>query len=169
MEIIPVEQIPHAKPVPLDRPMEIYKTCLQMEQICKKNKGIGLSAVQVGIPWNLFVIKRNVFEPQNVVSLVADSKFDYYLNCKYTPTTDKKQDSVEGCLSLLNEAGRFRQFLVQRFAEVRVTGQRLLAEDELNIEDVDFVVGSPQTIVFQHEIDHTTRLISDIGEEIEVW
>ena len=163
MKIVSVEQIPHAKPVSLDRPMEIYKICLQMEEICKKNKGIGLSAVQVGIPWNLFIIKRNVFESQ------ADSKFDYYLNCKYVPTTDKKQDSVEGCLSLLNEAGQFRQFLVQRFVEVRVIGQRLLAEDELNIEDVDFVVGKPQTIVFQHEIDHTTRLISDIGEEIEVW
>ena len=172
MEIVPINQIPTAEPVIPDKLMEIYKVCLQMEEVCKKNKGVGLSAVQVGIPWNLFIIKKNAFEPpSSASSLIANPKFDYYLNCEYSPSEDKKQDSVEGCLSLLNENEEFRQFLVERFVEVRVIGQKLLADDELNIEDVNFVVGNPSTIVFQHEIDHSFSgiLVSDIGKEIEVW
>jgi len=128
MEVVPIDQIPLAEAAIPDNLMEIYKVCLQMEEVCKKNKGAGVSAVQVGIPWNLFIIKRNVFEPPpNAAALVAAPKFDYYLNCVYGPTEDKKQDSVEGCLSLLNEAGEFRQFLVERFVEVRVTGQKLIS------------------------------------------
>jgi len=169
MKIVPINKIPSSEALVTDKLMEIYKVCLQMEEVCKTNKGVGLSAVQVGIPWNLFIIKRNAFESPSENSLVCP-KFDYYLNCVYSPTDDKKQDSVEGCLSLLNENDKFCQYLVERFCKVRVTGQKLIVDDELNIEDVNFVVGNPFAVLFQHEIDHSLGiLVSDIGEEIEVW
>jgi peptide deformylase len=59
LKIVPVVDIPKAKDVPLESLMDIFRLCTKMEKICDVNDGIGLSAVQVGVPWNLFIVKRN--------------------------------------------------------------------------------------------------------------
>ena len=58
MKIVEVDLIPevkNVKDVPLDDPMKVYKVCLEMQKICEENEGIGISSVQVGIPWKLLI------------------------------------------------------------------------------------------------------------------
>jgi peptide deformylase len=160
MEIVPIEDIPKdVVDVPTSNLMTVYKTCLEMEQVCRKNQGIGLSAVQVGIPWKLFVVDRGTF---------PTSKFEYYLDCSYEPIDNRVQHTIEGCLSLRNEKGS-RQFQVERYVEVRVTGKQLIADDNLEVKEVDMTLKDVPSIVFQHEIDHQNQILISSGTEMEIW
>ena len=156
MQIVPIEEIPKAEDVPLDNLMKIYKVCLDMEKICLD--GIGLACPQVGIPWKLFIVRY-------------PDRFEYYINCEYEPLANEKNfQSIEGCLSLKNSDGSFRQFLVERFPKIKVKGKRLKVDDDLILEDIDINFENDYyAIVFQHEIDHSKSiLISDIGKEMEI-
>lgn len=138
-------------------PMELFRLANQMEVICEQNKGIGLSAVQVGIPWNFFILNR-------------DSKFEYYFDCIYEGNNDLI-DSIEGCLSLKNEDGTFRRFQLKRHSEIAVKGSRLVesANGRMLLEPFEKKESGLYGIVFQHEIDHAFDvLISQIGKEILV-
>ena len=137
--------------------MNLFRLCNKMEKICDDNDGIGLSAVQVGVPWKLFIIKRN-------------RRFEYYVNCEYSGTGEKMK-SVEGCLSLRKESGDFRRFEVERFSEIKLSGKQLVVSGmpSLVLNDVDRVEKDLYAVVFQHEIDHARDvLISKIGREIEL-
>jgi peptide deformylase len=157
MEIVSVENIPKGENVPLDNLMKVYKVCLDMEKVCLDGEGIGLAAPQVGIPWKLFIIKS--------------TRFEYYVNCEFQPLVEKDSQSIEGCLSLRKLDGSFRRFLVKRFSKIKIKGKRLLANDNLVLEDVDMVLDDYRAIIFQHEMDHflgVEGLISSIGEEIDI-
>lgn len=159
MEIVPVDKIPtEVVDTPVENLMELYKTCQEMEKVCEDQKGIGLSAVQVGIPWRFFIYKA---EPD---------KFHYMVDCEYEPVDDEKAVSIEGCLSLRTEAGKLRHFQLERYRKVRVKGKRLLTDGDLRLEDVEFEeVDNIFGVVCQHEIDHHHGiLISDIGDEIDI-
>lgn len=67
MNLVEVNAIPKAEAVPTDKITEVYNVCLKMADVCKKNHGIGLAAVQVGIPWKLFVIDHK--RPRYYVNL----------------------------------------------------------------------------------------------------
>jgi peptide deformylase len=157
LKIVPVVDIPKAKDVPLESLMDIFRLCTKMEKICDVNDGIGLSAVQVGVPWNLFIVKRN-------------RHFEYYVNCDYTGHGEKIK-SVEGCLSLRNEDSTFRRFEVERFSRVRIKGKQLVVSGmpSLVLNDVDREEINIFSIVFQHECDHSRDvLVSQIGREVEL-
>jgi peptide deformylase len=135
---------------------ELFNIGKKMEEICLKNKGIGLSAVQVGIPYNFFILYRN-------------NKFEYYLDCSYEGNNDLIE-SVEGCLSLMNNDGSFRSFQLKRHSEVTIKGKYLKRYPEGNIKIKQFEKKENgfYGIVFQHEIDHAFGiLISQIGKELE--
>lgn len=162
LKIVPVHEIPKAEDVPLDRLMPIYKTCLDLQDACEMGGGVGLSAVQVGIPWKLFVVK-------------LDDGFSYFLNCEYQPLVDPRLrtlQSIEGCLSLKNDDGESRSFLVNRYPSIKVLGKRLVVGEYPSVHDIDLRLNDDRlTIIFQHEIDHQfgiDRLISNIGEEMEI-
>lgn len=157
LKIVPVDQIPKGEDVPLDNLVAVFRVCTAMEKICIDKKGAGLSAVQVGIPWKLFLIS-------------CDDHHEYYLNCEYEGLAPKRK-SIEGCLSLRNSKGELRYFDLERFAKVRIRGKQLKIGDQpsLYVEDVDREIEGFQAVVFQHEIDHQNGiLISDIGREIEI-
>ncbi len=59
LKIVPVVDIPIGETVPTDNLLDIFRIVTQMEQICTEQKGIGLSAVQIGLPFDLFIIQRN--------------------------------------------------------------------------------------------------------------
>ncbi len=59
LEIVPVDKIPLGQTVPLHHGT-VWPVCLQLRELCESKNGMGLSAVQAGIPWNLFVIKNLV-------------------------------------------------------------------------------------------------------------
>lgn len=168
--LVSVEKIPKVvdiTDVPTDDPMDIYRICREMEVCCGADQGIGLSAVQVGIPWRLFIIKGDG------TSLVSKGQYGYFVNCEYEPITETEQIvSVEGCLSVRSQEGQLRFFHVERHKSIRLYGYKLeYYNDELGFEKFDVELGfAEQGIVVQHEIDHQSSvLISDIGKEIFVW
>ena len=148
--IISPEDIPIGEDVSEDNLVEVYKTCLLMEKVCVDSKGIALSAVQIGIPWNLFVVP-------------TQSK--YLLNCKYEGVGEK-QSSVEGCLSL-KDGDSLRMFKVERYSKIKLTGKELVVEENLTTKEIDTIVEGLYAVVYQHEIDHACGVfISDIGHEV---
>jgi peptide deformylase len=155
--IVPENEIPEAQIVPTDNLLNIFRIITQMEKVCTEKGGIGLSAVQVGIPWKLFIVQR-------------DHKYEYYLNCEYAGVGDLSK-SIEGCLSLLDEDGDFRRFEVDRFPVALIKGQQLKisAAPALELEEFSRLEEGLMAVVFQHEIDHQNQiLISNIGKEIEI-
>jgi peptide deformylase len=156
LSIVPVEKIPIAEDCPTSDPMRVYKTCLEMVEICEKEKGVGLSAVQVGIPWHLYVLK--------------DEKYRFFVNCRYNPASENRILSVEGCLSLRDKKGRLMSYKLPRHSEVRVFGQELIeGHDKPELVSVDRVERGFIAIVHQHEIDHGFGiLISHFGQEIDL-
>jgi len=156
IQLVPVDLLPKAIDVPTDDPMAIFRLATKMEKLCTEEDGIGLSAVQVGIPWNFFILRRGRY-------------YEYYLNCEYTGL-GPKQNSIEGCLSLKNTDGTLKRFECQRYAKIRVKGKQLRFTNvpALVISDFDEVQEGLYSVVFQHEIDHGNDiLISQIGKEIE--
>ncbi len=162
LSIVPVDKIPkEVTDCPTDNLLQVYKTCLQMALLCVKENGIGLSAVQVGIPWRLFIVRY----VEN-----GKDRFRFFLNSRYTALTEDKEKSLEGCLSLRNAAGEFRRFQVDRYTNIKVEGQELRPDLNLRVEQVSLEPKDFYRNVFQHEIDHQNLvLISDIGVEFEVW
>lgn len=155
--LVPVADIPQATDVPTDELLAVFRLITQMEQLCDAQNGIGLSAVQVGIPWKLFVVQRGI-------------GYEYYINCEYVGFGEKGK-SIEGCLSLRDKFGNLRRFEVDRFSSVQIKGQQLIISPEspsLILEDVNRTESGLYSVVFQHEIDHQRNiLISEIGKEIE--
>jgi peptide deformylase len=158
LSIVPISDIPLAEDVPTDNLLAIFRLTTQMEQLCTQQKGIGLSAVQVGIPWKLFIVLR-------------ETEYEYYINCDYTGI-GKLETSIEGCLSLRDKQNNLRRFEVPRYASVSIKGKQLkIVGSSLVLEDVNRVEHGLHAVVFQHEIDHNfqrERMIDIIGKEIEL-
>ena len=158
MQIVPVDQIPEAAEASTDNLIELFKLATKLQQVCFFRNGIGISAVQVGVPIKFFVINRG-------------TSFEYYLNCEYEGSGEKIK-SIEGCLSLLDKDGNTRRFEVERYSEITVKGKQLVITDSssLMLKDVNTVEKGLYSIVFQHEIDHQykrNRMIDIIGREME--
>lgn len=171
LTLVPERDLPSLDSIvspPMNDPLELYKKFLQMEIVCEREGGIGLSAVQVGLPWKIFVVKSD-----GSVDFAPKGKYGYFINCEYEPTTNAQQIvSLEGCLSLRSPEGRLRHFQVERWSEIRVLGSRLtIIENQLSIIEFEKEIGlREQSVVFQHEIDHQRAvLISDRGQEVLLW
>lgn len=159
LSIVAPNLIPKGQSVPLDDLISIFRLCTQMECICLNNDGIGLSAVQLGIPWNLFVVLKRKGRKVD---------FEYFIDCSYTGIGEK-YPSVEGCLSLKDKSGNLKRYKVQRFEKIRLTGKQLVVGDKIEVKDVDREADGVYAVVLQHEIDHQNSiLISDIGQEVEI-
>lgn len=153
--------------VPLDNLAKVYGICQELEQVCERENGIGISAVQVGIPWRLFIVKGDGTCP-----LVPKGKFRYFVNCSYEPVTEERVVSLEGCLSLRSSDGRLRSFHVERYKEVFLNGHILTLDKDLNLILLKQkrLLFCEQGVVFQHEIEHSVPiLISEIGKEIFLY
>lgn len=165
-EIVDVKDIPDCDSVKDIRDdykhlLEAYNLCLKMERACIKADGIGLSAVQVGVPLKLFVVKN------------PDGTFDHLANCFYENHAGfQTKKAIEGCLSLKNSDGTLKRYWVNRSDKIVVTGCKLTISEggSLSLSDFKDVLTDLHAIVYAHEIDHQNGiLISDIGEEISIW
>lgn len=158
IRLVPAADIPASVPVDESQYMDACVLGLKMEWLCEREGGIGLSAVQVGSPMDLFVVRR------------GRSSYEHYVNCRYEGIGET-QKTIEGCLSLRTKENKARHFEVDRHSKVRVTGKMLRLTDSGHAvaDEVDLVLDGLMAIVFQHEIDHGLGiLISDKGREIEV-
>lgn len=156
LKIIPINEIPKSLiPLPDDDEV-LYTVSSRMQRLCDQENGIGLSAVQVGIPWSLFIIKFN-------------EEYRTFLNCLYSATKHSKRITfTEGCLSIKHPSGALRYFKVPRYDKVLVKGYELIKnQDKLIRQKIKIEPKDDYNIVFQHEIDHNFfRLIVDFGEEV---
>lgn len=161
ISVVQPEDIPLAGPTPFgpgEQLLPVFRLATQMEKLCVELKGAGLSAPQVGVPWNFFVVSR-------------EGVYEYYINCSYTGEGEKLK-SIEGCLSLRDSRGNLRYFEVDRYPAVLVKGVELkvvdggLITEEFERNEIGFY-----GVVFQHEIDHALgreRMIDKIGQEMEI-
>lgn len=157
--LVSLNDIPDAIDAPTDKLIDLFRLITQMEHLCTEQNGIGLSACQVGIPWKLFVVQRDI-------------KYEYYINCEYIGIGEKIK-SIEGCLSLKKDDGSLRRFEVDRYSMVRIIGKQIKVSNSpsLILEDIDRIETDLYAIVFQHEIDHQfkrEKMIDKIGKEIEI-
>lgn len=161
MNIVPVDQIPkEIIDTPVKNLSELYSTAKRMELLCIRNNGIGLSAVQVGIPWKFFIYYTN--DPKT---------FSYMIDCDYFPVSDEKSVSIEGCLSICDSNNNIRRFQLSRYNSIKVVGKKLVTGgDKLEIQNFEKIFDKGlESVVIQHEIDHQKNiLISDIGQEIQI-
>lgn len=166
VEVASIPALAEIQPVDLSRPIEAVKVALSLMTVCEEQSGIGISAVQVGLPLQLFLVKGDGKCP-----LVPLNEYRCFVNCSYDPVGNLPVVTMEGCLSLKRPNGKVRTYLLERQADVRVRGHVLNMEGVARFEEIDVVLNlNEQGGVFQHEIDHHFgKLISDFGKEVFVW
>src|SRR4051812_14515425 len=79
--------------------LEYFKIFQQMEELCEKEQGIGLSAAQAGLAMNLFIVKAD----QTLANYfgIPEGKYGHFLNSRYESWSETERVvSLEGCLSL---------------------------------------------------------------------
>lgn len=171
MFIVETNQIPDADKIvdaPISEPIKILRACQELQILCEKEGGIGISAVQAGIPWKLFLVKGDGSCP-----FIPNGQYGYFVNCRYEPVTEERVVSLEGCLSIRSPDGRLRSFQVDRYQQIRLLGYRLTVDKTIFFQELSTdLTLAEQGIVFQHEIDHQlgqAGLLTNKGKEVFVW
>jgi len=165
MKILPAEEIKKATQLSismLETEMDsLTKQFKEMEEVCEANNGIGLAGNQVGLPYDMFIIKHkdNSFfkEP-----------FGWFVNGVYEPHMKAKRvESTEGCLSIRDDKGNLKFYKLNRYDRVIVRACQINeASDGFKWVDVELNENT-QSFVFQHEIDHSSNiLISQLGQQV---
>jgi len=123
-----------------------YLTNSQIESLAEKydlRPGMGLAAIQLGIP------KRYL----TIVHEVDEGEFDNYVvvNPKIISTSQEKiyVEDGEGCLSVNRET----EGIVPRYARVTVEGY------DVNGNKISIRAREELAIAFQHEIDHLNGIL----------
>ena len=118
-----------------------YLTNSQIEELSEKydlRPGMGMAAIQLGIPKRYFTV---VYEKE-------EGQFDTYvvINPVITSTSSEKiyVEDGEGCLSV----NRPTEGIIPRAARITVEGY------DMDGNKVKFRVREEVSIAFQHEIDH---------------
>ena len=140
--------------------VNLYKLFQELKTQCQKLNGVGLSAVQIGKPFPIFVAK---------ISNSKEIKWRCFINCEYEAVKkSEKFLSVESCLSLTKKDGSYIRYKVSRHNRIKVNGMELIESDGLKIKELkDVVFADIDAVLMQHEIDHHNNvLISEIGQEI---
>lgn len=123
-----------------------YLRVSQDEEYAKKNKiraGMGLAAIQLGIPKRFFAISYKMengnYEEYEVINpkIISHSEELIYV------------EEGEGCLSVNREVDGY----VKRYARIKVTGY-----DEFG-KEITLRVKEELAIAFQHELDHLDGII----------
>jgi len=116
-----------------------YKTMIdEMVKLAKSRNGVGLSSIQIGIPFRLFV----AYDFDNFV-------WKAFFNASYCPLGNSKTfAAMEGCLTYPTN----QNYTLTRYDSVYVEWDELTAEDVLAHRVKRFFGKTAQ--VLQHEIDH---------------
>lgn len=102
--------------------------------------GVGIAAPQVGISKRIIWVQR--FDKEGF-------PFEVYLNPVIKQYTDKKQNCMEGCLSIPDKR-----------AETKVRAYAILIEyDTREGEHIIEMVEDFTAVIFQHEIDHLNGIL----------
>lgn len=130
-------------------PNEVGAIIDQLERELKRSgelgrAGIGLAAIQIGIPKNVAIVRINDKYKINLV------------NCHIAQKYDPEIFEEEGCLSF---PGKFVKSM--RYKEIYVI-------DNMD-ENKEFIAQGLVAVVIQHELDHlNSRLLPDIAIKEEI-
>ncbi len=131
---------------------EIQTLIRDMWETMRGARGVGLAAVQIGVPLRVIVVEipEDMDDPDAGTSMAL-------INPELVKVSSEVEDGVEGCLSVPGWAGtvpRHREVIVKAIdpkgKPVRLKAQGYLAR------------------VLQHEIDHTAGVLF-IDRATEVW
>jgi len=102
--------------------------------------GVGIAAPQVGVLKNIIWVQR--FDKEGF-------PFEVYLNPKIVKYTDKKQDCVEGCLSIpdRSDTTKTRAYAI------------LMEYDKMDGTHHSEMIEAFTAVIFQHEIDHLNGIL----------
>jgi len=158
MHLVSLDEIPSKEDIQevnTDNLQELLDIFKEMETLCLKESGIGLSAVQVGLPLKMFIVRFGNY-------------FRFFLNMNYIPVDVTETIlSLEGCLSIRSPSGQLRHYQVPRYKNIEIEGFEITTTPQPNLQFVKATLNTEYSIVFAHEIDHQNDiLISDIGEEV---
>lgn len=146
---------------------EIKKILRDMKETLRKEpQGIGLAAIQIGIPKNIFIVSKYVLDPESFPEKedaeklkLKKEKESYlvFINPRLVKSSRKKALLPEGCLSVRKKFGVVK----------RATNLTIEAYDENGNK---FVRGAGGLLahVVQHELDHLDGvLFTDKTESME--
>lgn len=106
-----------------------------MWEIIEKAPGVGLAAVQIGVPIRLFVMdSRNEFKTKYA-----------FMNPEIVEFIDEPVEAEEGCLSI---PGVYEKVL--RYPQLTIRATNIIVEDKPRL----FVVYGLEAQIVQHEIEH---------------
>ena len=122
-----------------------------MIDFCWKKDALGLSACQVGVFENFFVMKRRAIKPRPFKAFIYK---DYMLviNPIFKPIGSGKSKAYkEGCLSYPNEL-----FVIKRFDQIFINFWSIVVTEKLSYFFLTGggVLKSTESCIFQHEADH---------------
>ncbi len=125
---------------------EIVELAEKMVSIMDGAKGVGLAAIQIGVPLRLFVLRRYIESNGGTFSLSKESYV--YINPKIICHSKEEEIAEEGCLSIP------QIFLpVRRPCSVQVSSTRLDGS-----EQVEELRGMNGRVIF-HENDHLNGVL----------
>lgn len=150
LEVSEIPPLPYATP---ENVVKALSVSMELEDICRGNDFLSLSAPQVGIPWKLFIFWRNYPEKPHV--------FSCFLDCEYVGVGEKML-SLESCAS----HGSHR-FGVMRYPSIEVSGSSLVSDHEgkMRMDKIHENFSGVLSAVIQHESDHLKGISLDVSGE----
>jgi peptide deformylase len=148
MAIIPLVKAPDPRLKLISEPIssidkELRRLMGDMVETMYENKGIGLAAIQIGIPKRLAVIDLDPTGP--------DSKVLYLINPKIVAASEELSTYQEGCLSV-------PEFWEEVHRPAKLTVEYMDEKGEMQRMDAEGLFAT----CLQHEIDHINgRLFID--------
>lgn len=133
------------------------KTPKQMINICVRKNGVGLAAIQVGIPKKFFV----AFRPKNEEK--EKNEWCIFFNANYTVVENAEIYEVdEGCLTY---GGMSNSHKVKRYKIINASWDEI--DDKGNMFRKEETLDGLFSQIFQHECDHLKNItIAKIGKKV---
>lgn len=139
-----------ATPLPEDLfgSVKLQEIIGQMEDaLDPESEGVALAAPQIGIPYRLFIVRKDrtvpTAPPEDMPEGKTIAEVEVYINPEIVKTSRKRMNADEGCLSVRGVYGT-----TMRHERVTVRARR--------IDGSSFERGASALLaqIFEHEIDH---------------
>ena len=136
-------------------PSALQQLVDDMLQTMEDAKGIGLAAIQIGVPQRVVVVQLPEDE-----EIPGSGELYVIVNPQLARVSRETEDGIEGCLSVPGFVGE-----VSRHTAMTVKGMDL-ERRALRIEAEGFLAR-----VFQHEIDHCSGIlyVDHITDPEKIW
>ena len=151
MRITQDHSILRQKSTPIDSVQEALEIIPKLEQTLKESLGVGVAAIQIGIP-------------KTIAAFYGTKGITYLINPQVKETKDEFIYPHEGCLSIPNEffdTLRYKEFVITSSV---IDGDKFREETwYFSYEDNPL-----ETVAVQHELEHFQgKLISDHNVKLE--